>query len=134
MKYPAALFLLMIGLNAMCQSNNTLKVKAQLRTQDKIPLSQANVSIKDTTGTVKQTVSLNRNGRFQFEIPYDQVCELWVSCVDHQSKVIEFNTLNVPGCEGTFGYDFGGFTGDLKSILRQILFTFSLMLIFLISF
>lgn len=112
MKHIATLLFIVIGSYGRAQfisisfkdGTSKLNVRAQVQSESRASLKRVNVSLRDTLGNEVRTVDVNRKGRLMFEVPYEHVWELWATCEGHQTKIIRFSTLDVPTCEGKWGY------------------------------
>ncbi|MEZ4721515.1 MAG: hypothetical protein R2813_06510 [Flavobacteriales bacterium] len=94
--------------------DKSLVSKVRIKTSERTRVKDMKASIKDSLGNVIQSVHIRWNAQFTIEVPYDQVWDLWVTCDGYQTKVLRYNTMNVPDCEGRNGFWFGDLTVHLE--------------------
>ncbi|MEZ4721516.1 MAG: carboxypeptidase-like regulatory domain-containing protein [Flavobacteriales bacterium] len=114
MKAVLIVCFMFICVNGFSQTKGNLKVDATVRKTDGTVIHKAKVSLVDSDENIIAETLTNHKGRFEVSMPFDKDMRMVVEAKDCHSKVILFDTRNVPCNHQQWGYEYGGFTIKLE--------------------
>lgn len=105
---------MLVCVNGLSQPTGDLKVDATVRKMDGGVIQNSKVSLIDFDDNLIAETFTNHKGRFEVSMPFDRDMRMIVEAKDCHSKIILFDTRNVPCDRQKWGYQYGGFTINLE--------------------
>lgn len=123
-RLATALFALAFSIPSVAQTPD-VAIDGVVYGNNGLPMKAVSIELQNKEGKVIQKKKTQPNGRFDFGVDFNLYFEIVLSKEGFESKMLVFDTRNIPASEQEYNYEYGGFRvtlieGDDTSPAKQV--------------